>query len=158
MVDFLHPADDPAALWLPPAPLGVPEPDLAVAPVGDVPRAQTTDDLLTGFMVGAGDTVSLVLDGAVDVRLAPDLKEMLATVRSSGVQHLVLELGTVTFMDTTGLRFLFDLQRLAEERGGSLRLADPSEAVLDLLEMSGAAEALGLPAGPTGTWPGALPA
>jgi anti-anti-sigma factor len=142
------------------------EPDLAVAPVVDVPRTPgPAPDLLRGLMVGGEDTVSVVLDGAVDARLQDDLDEMLGSVRSSGVRNIVLELATVTFMDTTGLRFLFDLQRVADEHGGTVRLADPSAAVLDLIELSGAAEVFGLrpvtapaAADTTEGWPDARPA
>jgi anti-anti-sigma factor len=97
-------------------------------------------DLFDGLLVPDDDTLSLVLDGSVDARLDVELDDILRSLRASAVRHVVLELATVTFMDTTGLRFLFAVQTLADERGGSVRLADPPPAVRELLELSGASE------------------
>lgn len=168
MVDTPHPFPDPYSGSRPfPEPSG--EPDLAIAPVVDVaPTPHSGPDLLDGLLGAGEDTLSLVLDGAVDSRLETSLDEMLGSVRSTGVRHIVLELATVTFMDTTGLRFLFELRRLVAERGGTVRLADPSTAVLELVALSGATDLFGLhPAPPvdatattehTENWSAARPA
>jgi anti-anti-sigma factor len=155
--DVAQPAADPSVVTN--------GPDLAVAPMSDSRRAQGPD-LLDGLLSDGEDTLSLVLDGAVDDRLEADLAEMLASMRSAGIRHVVLELATVTSMDTTGLRFLFAVQGLALERGGSFRLADAPDVVLDLIAESGAGRALRLTDadvadGATETaegWPGARPA
>jgi anti-anti-sigma factor len=102
------------------------------------------DGLLDGLLDDGEDTLSLVLDGAVDFRLEAQLAEILASVRSSGVRHIVLEMATVTSMDAAGLRFLFAVRSLADERGGTVRLADATGAVLDLVAAAGAEETLGL--------------
>jgi anti-anti-sigma factor len=115
----------------------VPEP-------GRDPARHPPDGLLDGLLDDGEDTLSLVLDGAVDFRLEAQLAEILASVRSSGVRHIVLEMATVTSMDATGLRFLFAVRCLADERGGTVRLADATGAVLDLVAAAGAEETLGL--------------
>jgi stage II sporulation protein AA (anti-sigma F factor antagonist) len=120
------------------------EPDLAIAPVDVGPASHRDPGLLDGLLSAEEDTLCLVLDGAVDSRLAATLDQMLESVGATDVRHIVLELATVTFMDTTGLRFLFDLRRLAAERGGTVRLADPSPAVLELVELSGATDLFGV--------------
>jgi anti-anti-sigma factor len=104
-------------------------------------------DALDGLLDDGEDTLSLVLDGAVDVRLETELAEILASVRSSGVRHIVLEMATVTSIDAAGLRFLFAVRCLADERGGTVRLADATDAVLDVVAAAGAEEMLGLVGG-----------
>jgi anti-anti-sigma factor len=150
-------------------------PDLAVLteiapdPTGPPPPgAEPPTDLLDGLLGEDEDTLSLVLDGAVDSALEAELAEVLESVRNSRVRHIVLELATVTAMDGTGLRFISAVRSLAVERGGTVRVADPTEAVVELLESSGAAATLGVldapasvgggPGTSTEGWPGARPA
>jgi anti-anti-sigma factor len=117
-------------------------PDLEPVAVTAVPPG--TPDLLDGLLDDGEDTLSLVFDGAVDFRLEAELAEVLGSIRSSPVRHIVLEMATVTSMDSAGLRFLFHLQSLAEERAGTVRLADPTDAVRELIQSSGATAILGL--------------
>jgi anti-sigma B factor antagonist len=81
-------------------------------------------------------SMTLVLDGEVDIFLQPDLDRSLDAVRSSDVAEVIVDLQHVTFMDCTGLRFLFGLQGLLDERGGVLRLSDVSPAVERLFELT----------------------
>jgi anti-anti-sigma factor len=147
VLDATHPGTPPPAPPPPAEAAALTEltaiPDLAVAPIVDA-RPAPGPDLLDGLLSDGEDTVSLVLDGAVDGRLEAELAEMLASLRSADVRHIVLELATVTAMDATGLRFLHAVQGLALERGGTVRFADPSGVVLDLLAESGSAGALRL--------------
>jgi ABC-type transporter Mla MlaB component len=46
-------------------------------------------------------------------------------------------MATVTAMDAAGLRFLFAVRTLADERSGTVRLADPTDAVLALVTDAG---------------------
>ncbi|MCW2569265.1 MAG: hypothetical protein JWN54_3362 [Mycobacterium sp.] len=122
-----------------------PAPQLPAVPEpGRDSARHPVDGLLDGLLDDGEDTLSLVLDGAVDFRLEAQLAEILASVRSSGVRHIVLEMATVTSMDAAGLRFLFAVRCLADERGGTVRLADATGAVLDLVAAAGAEETLGL--------------
>jgi anti-anti-sigma factor len=153
VLDASHPGSDaihsPAELSVVP-----PGPDLAIAPVPE-PRPAPVHDLLDGLLSDGEDTLSLVLDGAVDSRLEAELSEMLTSLRSADVRHIVLELASVTAMDAAGLRFLYAVQGLALERGGSVRLADPPDVVLDLIAENGAPA---VPDGSAEVWPGARPA
>jgi anti-anti-sigma factor len=106
-------------------------------------------DLLDGLLDDGEDTLSLVLDGAVDRRLEVQLAELLDSIRSSGIRHIVLEMATVTAMDATGLRFLLDVRRLADEREGTVRLADVPDEVLALVADAGVGDVLGLADGRT---------
>jgi anti-anti-sigma factor len=99
-------------------------------------------DPLDGLLDDDEDTLSLVLDGVVDARLETQLAGILDAIRSSGVRHIVLEMATVTSMDAAALRFLFAVRRLADERAGSVRLADAPAAVRAMVAAAGAAEVL----------------
>jgi anti-anti-sigma factor len=129
---------------LPGPTVGPPRPRLAAAPpIVDNPAP----DLLDGLLDDGEDTLSLVLDGAVDRRLETQLAEILDSIRSSGIRHIVLEMATVTAMDAAGLRFLVAVRCLADEREGTVRLAQASDEVLALVAEVGAEELLGLDGG-----------
>jgi anti-anti-sigma factor len=106
-------------------------------PVLPPSRDRHSGDLLAGLLDDGEDTLSLVLDGVVDIRLEAQLTALLDSIRSSGVRHIVLEMATVTSMDAAGLRFLSAVRDLAEERAGTVRLADPTHAVLGLVTDAG---------------------
>ncbi|MFD8695413.1 STAS domain-containing protein [Kitasatospora purpeofusca] len=83
----------------------------------------------TGPVVGCSGELDLdeiaLLDGA--------LSEALATCPSV----LTVDLGAVTFMDSSGLNALLRARTRAERQGTVLHLADPSPRVLRLLEITG---------------------
>jgi anti-sigma B factor antagonist len=56
------------------------------------------------------DRVRVVPVGELDVATGPRLEAQLRQLRASGFEHIVLDLGELTFMDSTGIRLI-----LAEE-------------------------------------------
>jgi anti-sigma B factor antagonist len=78
-----------------------------------------------------------VLSGEVDAHTAPqfaDYFEPLPTV-DDGV--LVIDMADVTFMDSSGLRVLIELNRRIGESGASLTVRSPSRSVAKIIEISG---------------------
>lgn len=73
------------------------------------------------------------LRGQLDILYAPELREVLL---EAGDRHhnVVLDLGGVRLLDSTGLGQLVQAQQLAERRGGRLCLVAPSAFVLTVLE------------------------
>jgi anti-sigma B factor antagonist len=69
-----------------------------------------------------GDSIRVALRGELDLRTVEQADDALshADVQSSG--RLVLDLSGVTFIDSTGLRFVLRLDRRARESGPSLEL------------------------------------
>ena len=53
-----------------------------------------------------------------------------------GVKHLVVDLGGVSFMDSSGLRALIGVFKLVAERGGGMNLAHPQPNVKMVLEIT----------------------
>ncbi len=84
----------------------------------------------------------LVLYGELDIATAPELVEMLQRLRRQG--HAVeLDLGEVTFMDSTGLTALIDAYVAAQSNGWSFSVRRASPAVRRVFELAGVERLLG---------------
>jgi anti-anti-sigma factor len=90
----------------------------------------------------SGDVLILGLDGEFDLAAAPALREQLEAARTSGVRGVVLDLTEVTFVDSSGLRELLRASSAYREDGMSLVLAGLQPAVVRLLELTRATDAL----------------
>jgi anti-anti-sigma factor len=70
--------------------------------------------------------------GRLDLASAPAFREHVTQLVDSGVAHIVVDLGTVSFVDSSGLGALISGLKRARENGGGLRIARPN-AVVQLL-------------------------
>jgi anti-sigma B factor antagonist len=113
--------------------------------VGGTTRRNTAEFMEALVLDPADSSMTLVLDGEIDICLEPDLDRSLDAVRRSDVAEVIVDLERVTFMDGTGLRFLFSLQCLLDQRGGSLTLAEISPAVRRLFELTQTGPVFGVP-------------
>jgi anti-sigma B factor antagonist len=93
-------------------------------------------DLTLNTRDEAGHTV-LAVSGEVDVYTAPALRDRIADLLDSGQHQLVIDLGGVEFLDSTGLGVLVAGLNRAREVGGSLALVCPQERVLKLFRITG---------------------
>ena len=75
-----------------------------------------------------------IVIGEIDSHAAPILSEALLE-RSSG--DLVLDIASVTFMDSSGLQSVIDATRRLRAAGGDLTLRNPGPAVVRLLQVTG---------------------
>ena len=98
-------------------------------------------------MSGADDLLQIAtsdgglrLAGEIDAHTAPDL----ATAIGGLSGDVELDLSGVDFVDSSGLRVLIDAHQSVAGRGDELRLAQPSDAVRRLLEISGVDEYLNI--------------
>jgi anti-anti-sigma factor len=103
------------------------------------PHASATDAAGASAKACAPDGIAVVaLDGDVDLastgEIARGIDEVLA---SSRVNTLVLDLGLVEFMDSTGLRMLWEIRQKAQDARAKLVLRTPSAAVRRLLRTTG---------------------
>jgi anti-anti-sigma factor len=74
--------------------------------------------------------------GRIDSSNASELGQALSSIIGRGRTHLVLDLAKVDYMSSAGLRELVGaLKRL--QGNGDLRLAQPSERVLEVMEIAG---------------------
>jgi len=76
--------------------------------------------------------------GEVDLFSAPELRSTLDEVIGSGVRHIVVDLSTVDFLDSSGLGALVGaLKHLRSLGHGTIVLAAPPPAVRKILELTG---------------------
>jgi anti-sigma B factor antagonist len=75
--------------------------------------------------------------GEIDVYTAPVLREHLDEHISQGRHQLVVDLGAVSFMDSTGLGVLVGRLKLVRVKNGTLRLVCSSERILKVFSITG---------------------
>jgi anti-sigma B factor antagonist len=97
--------------------------------------------------LGPDDVALIVVSGELDYGASPRLRARVIAHIDSGTRHLVLDLSTVTFIDSTAIGVLVGaVARLNESGGGSLRVvcADENARVLRIFDIAGVADALDL--------------
>jgi anti-sigma B factor antagonist len=69
------------------------------------------------------NTRVISLDGTLNARSADEVKEAFREVAGDGIQQVVLDLGEVPFIDSSGLAALVSGLKTFNENAGSLKLA-----------------------------------
>jgi len=80
-------------------------------------------------------TYALRLSGDVDFGRKEELREHVVEFESSSCTKATVDMGQVTFLDSTGLGFLVNLRNIAEARHGRVEVVDPPDVVLRLLRL-----------------------
>jgi len=93
------------------------------------------DFQLSSRKVDTGERAVVVV-GEVDMATAPALDKELARHRG----RVVVDLRSVVFMDSSGIRVLINHKRRLEETGGQLRLLIATADILRLFELTGLTE------------------
>jgi anti-sigma B factor antagonist len=81
-------------------------------------------------------TAVVRLSGRLDLLSAGAVKERLASAVAGGHPRLVVDLGAVPFVDSSGLGALIGGLKAARLAGGDLRLARPAEQAAMILELT----------------------
>jgi anti-sigma B factor antagonist len=84
-----------------------------------------------------GPHVTLTLDGEIDIETCVD---HLPRVLAYDGRDVTIDVGKVTFIDSSGLGLLIKLRRRADDSGGTVHLVNQPPCVAKLLEMSGLAD------------------
>jgi anti-sigma B factor antagonist len=82
---------------------------------------------------------TVVLSGEIDLTSSQRLREVLLSVANGGEHRLIVDLGKVTFMDSTGLSALVAARKRFRSIDGEIVLRSPSAGVLRVLEITGLA-------------------
>jgi anti-sigma B factor antagonist len=93
------------------------------------------DNIATTFRANAHhgpEAVVIVAEGELDLVGAPRLLQALPT---EGADAVVLDLGAVQFMDSSGLRSLLEARQACIDAGRSFAITRPSDAVSRVLEL-----------------------
>ena len=83
-------------------------------------------------------TGAILVHGDIDVAGGPILEAALLT--ADGTSPLVIDLGDVYFIDSSGLRCLLGASRRARDRGTTVVLRKVGSEVLRLLQITGTTE------------------
>jgi anti-anti-sigma factor len=85
--------------------------------------------------VPGSDGVLLTLEGTLDMYASPDLKRRLDAITGARMRRIVLDLGLVDFVDSSGLAALVSTQRRMRRVEGRLQLANLTRRVRDVFEL-----------------------
>ncbi|MEO3811736.1 STAS domain-containing protein [Sphaerisporangium sp. B11E5] len=84
-----------------------------------------------------GDAVVVAVEGELDLFTAPFLRDEVRDAIKQDSSRLVLDLGELSFMDSSGLSVLIEAWRLATGEGGGVSLAAPQAPVARILRTTG---------------------
>jgi anti-sigma B factor antagonist len=79
----------------------------------------------------------LHVGGEIDVYTAPQVRERLIEMVGGGERRVIVDLGRVDFLDSTGLGVLVGAHRRLRVNGGTLRLVCPHERLLKIFRITG---------------------
>jgi anti-sigma B factor antagonist len=82
-------------------------------------------------------TQVVAVSGEVDLYAGPDFREHLTAVIESGKRRLVVDLTEVRFMDSTGLRVLFNALKMLRPLDGELAIVCDNSEINSLFEIVG---------------------
>ncbi|MFT5788627.1 MAG: anti-sigma B factor antagonist [Shewanella sp.] len=79
-------------------------------------------------------TIIQVNEGRFDAKLAPVFREQLALIKGNIREQLVLDLGQVRFMDSSGLGAVMGAYKML--RNTKISIVNPQKPVIDLLKLT----------------------
>jgi anti-sigma B factor antagonist len=99
-------------------------------------------DMLQSSVHHEEDRVTVRLDGELDCSNCDELTQLLHKAVNGGHRKVVVDLGGVTFMDSSGLRCLLQAAEHASDRDAQLVVERASGIVRRVLAVTGAEKAL----------------
>ena len=88
-----------------------------------------------------GRVLIAAINGELDHLQAERLRAQIdASFDKSTCKHILLDMAKVSFMDSSGIGMIIGRYKNAEKRGGQLALANMSDAISRLFEVSGLAK------------------
>jgi anti-sigma B factor antagonist len=83
------------------------------------------------------DVVRVCPSGDVDLATVGDIRERVDELTTAGFRRVVIDLREVTFLDSTGLRLVLDLDAASRSDGWELAVIEGSAAVQRAFEVTG---------------------
>jgi anti-sigma B factor antagonist len=84
-----------------------------------------------------GGKLVLVVEGDLDIESAPSLADALDDALESGRTHIVIDMSTTTFIDSTAIHVLVAGARELRQRFGQLALACADPGIRRMIEITG---------------------
>jgi len=95
-------------------------------------------DSTLGISVETLKRVDLVtVSGRIDSDSAPKFDQALKDVMGNGRHNIVLEMTSVNYMSSAGLRAIVSALRECKKNRGDVRISNPSERVSEVLSLAG---------------------
>jgi anti-sigma B factor antagonist len=92
---------------------------------------------MTGGEDKARDEAIIYVAGELDFHTAPDLRKEILDQLNGGVNRLVLDVGQLDFIDSSGLSVIIAGFKRFKENGGELILRSLTDRTRRVLEVSG---------------------
>jgi anti-sigma B factor antagonist len=80
----------------------------------------------------------LTVSGELDIANRPELEDEVDAMLAQGARHVVIDIGELSFIDSSGLGLLVALSERAEADGWTLGLTRPRGQVLSVVRLTGA--------------------
>jgi anti-sigma B factor antagonist len=87
-----------------------------------------------------GDATVVAVGGEIDVYTAPRLRDKITELVGDGVYHLIIDMESVEFLDSTGLGVLVGGLKKVRAHDGSLQLICTQERLLKIFRITGLAK------------------
>jgi anti-sigma B factor antagonist len=85
-----------------------------------------------------GTKATISLAGKLTVVTSPELEDAVRRIEESGsIVDYDMDLSELDYIASAGLRVLVGMQKVANSRGGTVRLLNPNEGVTEVFEMTG---------------------
>jgi anti-sigma B factor antagonist len=94
------------------------------------------------FVSRAESTTRVILAGELDAASAVSLSEQLRHVTADLVDDLSIDIGLLSFIDSTGLSLLVSLHKKVRALGHTLTIRDPTPPTRRLFQITGLEEVL----------------
>ncbi|MBE5852907.1 MAG: STAS domain-containing protein [Lachnospiraceae bacterium] len=85
--------------------------------------------------------VRLIVEGRVDTNTSPQLQQAILSAFQKS-KDVVIDFLNVPYISSAGLRALLIGQKTATSKGGSMKVTNVSDVVMNILELSGFAKIL----------------
>ena len=101
------------------------------------PRLLDEDATLVCEVVPEQEAVRVRAIGTLDLSTVPVLDRQLNELRAAGFRRLIVDLGGLFFMDSTGLRLALTWHAAAQQDGFEIAFAPGSPTIQRVFEMTG---------------------
>ena len=89
-----------------------------------------------------GGTARLTLEGELDLASSVDVEQQLGAIEAAGPSRIVIDLGGLAFIDSTGLRTLIQADQRIRDAGSELVLRPGDDSIQRVFELTGAMDVL----------------
>ena len=84
-----------------------------------------------------GDIRIIEIIGRLDGNSSPEFARVLDQILDHGLRKIVLDMGSVDYISSPGLREIVRVFKRVKADGGDLRIANPSDPVMAVMRLAG---------------------